>query len=205
MQPINFVRRERALSRARHSERLTVRLIINVDRWIYRFTRRWLSAVNTLLFGTVAAIVIAPVLAGFGYTGAARPIYALFSLVCYQPERRSYHLMGHKLAVCHRCTAIYGSLFAFGLLFSLVRGKLRRPRNGEIAALVVPIMVDGSAVGLGVYDGNLIIRTITGILFGFAMIWLLYPRFEAGFIGIRERLEALFARLVAEGRAAPIK
>jgi hypothetical protein len=47
-------------------------------------------------------------------------------------------------------------------------------------------------------------RVITGTLFGLAMIWLLYPRFETGFGMMRNRIEILFDRLVTQGRAKPL-
>jgi hypothetical protein len=47
-------------------------------------------------------------------------------------------------------------------------------------------------------------RVITGALFGLATIWFLYPGFERGFADMRQRLEALFDRLVAQGRAKPL-
>ncbi len=60
------------------------------------------------------------------------------------------------------------------------------------------------AVGSGLYDGNPVMRVVTGSLFGLAMIWFLYPRFESGFGMMRARIETLFDRLVTQGRAKPL-
>jgi uncharacterized membrane protein len=43
-------------------------------------------------------------------------LYRMFSKICHQDDARSFHLLGHKLAVCIRCSSIYLS-FLFGVLF----------------------------------------------------------------------------------------
>ena len=42
-------------------------------------------------------------------------ITLFYSPVCHQAASRSFHLMGHPLAVCIRCTSIYGG-FLLGLI-----------------------------------------------------------------------------------------
>ena len=204
MQRSTIERNASPVSRESRGDRLTVRLIIGIDRRIYQLSRKWLSAFNSLFVAVIAAAFLAPIFVSVHFASAARPIYAIFGLVCHQQDKRSFHLFGQKMACCQRCAAIYGSIAVFGLLFGMVRHELRRPRPVELAALAAPVVVDGALVGVGYYDGNWVIRSITGILFGFATIWLLYPRFESGFAEIQTRLETLFARLSAEGRATPL-
>jgi len=46
-------------------------------------------------------------------------LYRMFSKICHQDDARSFHLLGHKLAVCIRCSSIYISFFVGVLLVSL--------------------------------------------------------------------------------------
>ena len=188
----------------RRPESVSTRAIIKLDRAIYRFSRRWLVAFNLILGGYAIAVILAPILNVLGQTGAAKPMYGFFGLFCHQDPDRSFHVFGEKFACCERCAAIYGSVALFGLIFALGRDRIRSPRFAEIVALVSPVVLDGMAVGAGIYGGNPLMRVITGTIFGLALIWFLYPRFEAGFATMRVRLETLFDRLVAQGRARPL-
>lgn len=182
----------------------STRAIIAADRSIYRFARRWAPWFNAALLLWVAAFVMAPILVLLGYSGLAQPIYSVFSYVCYQDDRRSFHFSGQKFACCERCTAIYMSSAIAGLLFMTARAWIRPARYHELVLLSTPVLIDGMAVGAGIYDGNTVMRLLTGSLFGIAMVWALYPRFETGFESIRLRLETLFDRLAAQGRARPL-
>ena len=188
----------------RRPDSASTRAIISMDRAIYRFSNRWLLVFNGLSIGYAGAVILAPILLALGQTGAAKPVYGFFGLFCHQDPERSFHLFGQKFACCERCAAIYGSIALFGLLFALVRTRIRSPRYVEMVALVSPVVLDGLAVGAGLYGGNLVMRVMTGSLFGLALVWFLYPRFEAGFLAMRVRIETLFDRLVVQGRAKPL-
>lgn len=192
------------LESSRRPDTVSTRLVIAADRGIYRFARRWAFGFNAVLLIWVAAFVAAPILVILGYPGLAQPIYRVFSYVCYQDDRRSFHFSGQKFACCERCTAIYMSSAFAGLFFMTARAWIRPARYHELVLLTTPVLIDGMAVGAGIYDGNVVMRLLTGSLFGFAMVWALYPRFETGFAAIRLRLESLFERLVAQGRARPL-
>jgi uncharacterized membrane protein len=183
---------------------VSTRAIIAMDRAIYRFSRRWLPAFTGLSTAYAGAVVLAPLLAASEHGRSANAIYGFFGLFCHQNPDRSFHLFGEKFACCERCAAIYASIALFGWLFAFFRTRLRKPQPVALVALISPIVLDGLAVGSGLYGGTVAMRLITGTLFGFAMIWLLYPVFERGFTGIRERLENLFTRLVEQGRARPL-
>ena len=205
MQQVIGPAREAGVSTAKlRPESFSTRAIIAADRFIYRFAGRWLTAFNTVLVAWALAVLVAPLLTAIGRDGAARPIYGFFALFCHQDPDRSFHVFGEKLACCERCAAIYGSIATFGLLFGLVRVRIRAPRYAELLALVLPVVLDGMAVGAGLYNGNAVVRVTTGGLFGLALIWFLYPKFDRGFAAMRTRIEALFERLVAQGRAQPL-
>lgn len=84
---------------------------------------------------------------------------------------------GYKVALCQRDLAIYGSVAFAGLLFALVRTRLRLPTlSVKVYALfLLPIALDGGSALLGLRDSNWWLRTLTGIIFGVASVWLIYP------------------------------
>lgn len=180
------------------------RIVIALDRVIIRIARRWLFLTNSLFFAQVVAILLAPALTSWGQHGVARPIYAFNGLFCHQQDDRSFHLLGEKMACCQRCAAIYASMLLFGLVFSLIRGRLGRPRLGELALLAAPAVVDGGAQLAGLWESSAASRVLSGTLLGAAICWFLLPYLDAGFARIRTQIETLFAKLVAEGRARPL-
>jgi uncharacterized membrane protein len=180
------------------------RLIIALDRIIYRVARRWLFAVNSVFFVHVMTLFLAPALVAWGHSGLARPIYTFNGLFCHQRDDRSFAVLGEKMACCQRCAAIYGSIMLFGLIFALVRGRVRRPHLTEVALLSMPVVVDGGAQLAGLWESTPGTRVLSGTFLGVAVCWLLLPYLEAGFARMRAQLETLFARLVAEGRARPL-
>jgi uncharacterized membrane protein len=86
--------------------------------------------------------------------------------------------VGWKVALCQRDVAIYASVFATGLLYGLVRHRLR-PLPFKIYLLfLIPIAVDGLTQLVGWRESNWWLRSLTGALFGFASVWLAYPYVE---------------------------
>ncbi|MFQ6101681.1 MAG: DUF2085 domain-containing protein [Anaerolineae bacterium] len=130
--------------------------------------------------------------------------------------------LGYKVAWSDRMVSLYGGIFLGGLIFALLRRRLRSPGWRTFVLLTVPMVVDGvthfisdlAGIGQGFrYDngwlatltGNLFpqsfyvgtelssfnswMRLITGLLFGLAVTWMVYPVFEAYFRDARQRLE----------------
>jgi uncharacterized membrane protein len=86
--------------------------------------------------------------------------------------------VGWKVALCQRDVAIYAAVFFTGLLYGLVRHRLR-PLPFKIYVLfLIPIAVDGLSQLVGLRESNWWLRTLTGALFGFASVWLAYPYVE---------------------------
>jgi uncharacterized membrane protein len=100
--------------------------------------------------------------------------------------------VGWKVALCQRDVAIYASVFLTGLLYGLVRNRLR-PLPFKIYILfVIPIAVDGLTQLVGWRESNWWLRTLTGALFGFASVWLAYPYVDEAMQDVLD--EELFPR-----------
>jgi uncharacterized membrane protein/glutaredoxin len=94
---------------------------------------------------------------------------------------------GYKVALCQRDMAIYGAILLAGLLFGLVRKRIR-PLPIWIWFLlgIVPIALDGGSqliaslplLRLPVRESVPALRTLSGALFGVMNVWLAYPYVE---------------------------
>ena len=97
-------------------------------------------------------------------------------------ERRAFRgneITGYKIAVCQRDVAIYGSVVGAGLLFGILRGRVRTIGLKFYLVLLIPIALDGLTQLFGLRESNWWLRTVTGALFGGASVWLAYPYIEA--------------------------
>jgi uncharacterized membrane protein len=122
--------------------------------------------------------------------------------------------MGYKMALCERDIGIYGFILVFGLLFGLLRYRIK-VRSLPIILFIliglVPIAVDGfsqlfsywvvpasgaAPTGFFATVANLLplrestpfMRVFTGALFGFMLAWLAYPQVEKGMADTRDDL-----------------
>ena len=175
--------------------------ILAVDRGVYRIACHWLAYVNAWLLGFLGLALLAPVLAAKGFDGWARVIYTIHRPFCHQRDDRSFHVLGEKMACCHRCTAIYGGFCLFALAYVGLRGRLRPLPWRYLSLLSLPILVDGLTQAAGLRESTWELRVLTGGLFAVGAAWLLLPHLETGFADMRRQLEHRFARLVAQGRA----
>ena len=190
-------------SRWARSPRATA-AILAVDRGIYAVARHWLLAVNAVLFAWIALAALAPVLLSTGHRTWATIIYGLNRPFCHQRPDRSFHILGEKMACCERCAAIYGGLFLFGVAYVAMRGI--RPLSWRGLVLFgLPILVDALTQAAGFRESTAELRVLTGALFAVGLAWLAFPHLEAGFAEMRAQLERRFARLVAQGRARPLR
>jgi len=135
---------------------------------------------NLLSFLVVALSLLAPYLMSLGATLPARVLYFGYRFLCHQMPSRSYFIFGHQAALCQRDLAIFSSILLAGLLFSLVRNRVK-PLNWRIyLLLVIPIALDGFSQLLGWRESNWQLRTLVGALFGLANVGLVYPFIERG-------------------------
>ncbi len=100
--------------------------------------------------------------------------------------------LGYKLAYCERDTAIYTAIFLAGLLFTLLRHRLK-PLPWALCFLsLLPMAIDGTGQLLGLWESAPLARVITGGLFGTACVWLTYPYLEEGMNDVKRTLSTRF-------------
>ncbi len=185
------------------------RLVRLVNRLILSVTRHWLALVNTGMAVILAGALLAPVLMLRGHARAGNLLYRAYGPLCHQLPERSFFIggpqhvysldelnaalgdvtplryvgnreLGYKMAMCERDVAIYAGWLIGGLLFGLLRRRLG-PLRWQIALILsVPMAVDGLAQLVGIAESNWERRTLTGLLFALAVVWLVYPLLERG-------------------------
>lgn len=141
-------------------------LVLWTDRRVLWVSKHWLALANTFFLLYVGLPILAPVLLAYGFTGPANTIYSLYRAACHQLPSRSYFVLGEQVAFCQRDIAIYGTLFLGGLVYSLVRHRLKPPSLRWYVFFLVPIAVDG-----GMQLANQLMRVASiHILWGIGLI-----------------------------------
>ena len=118
-------------------------LVLWADKRIFWVSKHWLALTNAFFLLYVGLPVLAPILLAAGFTRPASIIYTLYRAACHQLPSRSYFIFGEQVAFCQRDVAIYATLFLGGLLFGLVRGRLRPIPLKWYVFFLVPIALDG--------------------------------------------------------------
>src|SRR5258708_16400472 len=80
------------------------------------------------------------------------------------------------MAFCEGNLGILAGLLAFSLAFGLVQRQLQPASFAQFAVLVSPIAIDGLTQLVGWRESTWELRIATGVLFGIASAWFLYPR-----------------------------
>jgi len=187
--------------------------------------RQWPWALNVLLAAFIAGALLAPLLERLGSADAASAIYRVYHLTCHQWAFRSFFLfgsqivyareqldglavdpytftgtpeLGWKMAFCERDLAIYLALLVCGVLYGR-RRSIPALSVQAYALLILPMALDGFTQLFGWRESTWELRVLTGVLFGAASVWFLYPRFDAVFGGEAEARQ--YAR--AESACAP--
>jgi uncharacterized membrane protein len=113
--------------------------------------------------------------------------------------------MGYKVALCERDVAIYGSILLGGLIFALVRHRLKPiPIWLWFAVGIVPIALDGGSqllatlplIDFPIRESTPLLRSLTGLMFGLANVWLAYPYVEDA---MQETRTLVASKLAAAG------
>jgi len=100
-------------------------------------------------------------------------------------------LMGYKVALCERDIAIYTGLLLFGLVFGLLKGKVKSlPMVMWFIFALLPIALDGGTQLISqlpikaimqilpLRESTPLIRSGTGFLFGLGTAWMGLPIIE---------------------------
>ncbi len=148
----------------------------------------------------LALVFAAPLLLAGEHARAANAVYTAFSYLCHQMPERSFHLMGHKLGVCARCTGLYSGFAAGVLLYPLVRSLRRTDSLPRVWLLLacVPITVDFALGFFGIWENTHVSRLVTGAILGAACALFVVP----GFLDLGQLLVKLLRRDDASTREA---
>jgi uncharacterized membrane protein len=167
--------------------------------------RAWPIAINSVVAAFVlVGAVVAPLLAATGLTSAATAVYELYHLTCHQWAFRSFFLFGSqavyardvleeagfdpftlvgqagvgwKMGFCERDLAIYVGVLVFGMWYMRIRSV--KPLGFlTYGLLCLPMAVDGFTQLYGLRESTWELRVVTGLLFGAASAWFVYPRFD---------------------------
>jgi uncharacterized membrane protein len=111
--------------------------------------------------------------------------------------------LGYKVAFCQRDIAIYLAMLGFGLLFA-VTGRRFRPLPFVVWVVIgiLPIALDGGSQLVSQFipvipyrESTPLLRTITGLLFGFTTGWFGFPVIEESMADTRQHLSDKKARV----------
>jgi uncharacterized membrane protein len=140
----------------------------------------------------ILGFLSAPLFAG---SGVSDFLYRFYSVVCHQFESRSLTIHDHSLAVCARCTGIYGGFLA-GVIAVRCSRRLRNRRFAPLALIAVstiPMVTDVACELIGIMHSFASLRIITGAWFGAGLSLLLHrslaETFHSLFSIIRKRYE----------------
>lgn len=110
--------------------------------------------------------------------------------------------LGYKVAFCQRDIAIYGAMLLFGIIFSLSKRKIKAlPFLLWVLVGIMPIGLDGVSQLISQMfeyipyrESTPLLRTMTGVLFGFTTAWFGFPVLEESMQETRQNLSAKKAR-----------
>jgi uncharacterized membrane protein len=158
------------------------RNVVRVAETCGRFLgQHWLALFNSVLAVFIGGAFLGPILAYFGNNAAESWLLNSYHGLCDQIPSHSYYLFGHQICLCERCLAIYSTLLLAGLALAIVP-RLRnrvRPLDWRLwLLLILPMALDGGTQLLGWRESDLILRTITGFLFGLGGAWFIFPHIE---------------------------
>lgn len=194
----SFGARRRALSH---------RIVRIADPLLTTLASRWLLLVNAAVLLFITGAVAAPLLLASDLVAPANALYDFYAAICHQWAFRTFFLfgpqpvyarsellalgadsytfvgnaaLGWKMAFCERDFAIFSGLLLFGVLYAgrWRRGNLPPATFFVYALLITPMAIDGFTQLLGSRESTWELRVATGLLFGLASGWLLYPRFH---------------------------
>ena len=105
--------------------------------------RHWLLLVNSGAILYAGLPWLSPLATASGYPLLGEFLFRIYKPLCHQLPERSFFVCGHQVGFCHRCVAMYSAIVVAGLLFGLLRRRIR-PISLKIGGLLLlPILIDG--------------------------------------------------------------
>lgn len=188
----------------------TARVAGRIDVVARALLRRWLLCVNVANALTLGGAALTPLLQARGWSALATLLYLAYRPMCPQRPEHSYFIAGYKMAFEQRETAIYAGLTLGGILFGLLRGRLRPLSWRHLLLANMPMLVDVLSQTVGLRDSNWQWRTATGVLGALALVWWAYPHLDREFVAPspirsarRERTPEELARAIVLASQAP--
>jgi uncharacterized membrane protein len=122
-------------------------------------------------------IAAAPLAVASGHSEIATGIYRAFGTICHQRADRSFFIDGHKLAVCSRCTGIYGGFMFTLLVYPLVRSlrNTSTPARKWLVLAALPLAIDFSLTFFGIWENTHTSRLLTGLFLGSVSVFYVMP------------------------------
>lgn len=126
-------------------------------------------AILAFIWGALIITALAsPLLLSCAFPIAAFFTYLPFSFICHQIPERSFAILHHPLAVCHRCSGIYLGFFLGTLQTSLFLRISPRAQRTCIVAAAAFLALDALIPFSGLWNGFWLCRFLTGLAFGAA-------------------------------------
>lgn len=155
-----------------------------------------LVVVGSLFF--VGLLFAAPLAQAKGARGFAYVVYEAFSHVCHQMPERSFHLAGHSLAVCARCTGLYVGFATVAAFYPLLTSlkRVHTPERKWLFIAAAPLGIDFALGFIGIWENSHVSRLLTGGLLGGVSVFFIMP----GLVQL-----SLYQRLFGPGSAKESK
>jgi uncharacterized membrane protein len=140
------------------------------------FVLNYWALMMTLVLGViVGAALSVPLLTYAGLDSISKPIFYTLHLICAQIPSHSFYILGHQLGMCARNMAIYGSMFAGGVIFLASKKRLPGIPWWFWVMLMLPMAYDGITQMFGLRESTWELRVLTGTLFGLGNMWFALP------------------------------
>jgi uncharacterized membrane protein len=161
-------------------------LLILLDRLILWLSRHWLLLFS-LFFGLYAGLpVLAPLLMSWRWVRLANAIYFVYQFQCHQMPSRCFFVGRFQVGICERDLALYGGMGLAGMVYGVLRQRVRPLPVRVWIVLVAPLVLDGLTQLLGLRTSNWELRTLSGLLAAGGSVWLVYPHLHRGFSEVEE-------------------
>jgi uncharacterized membrane protein len=131
-------------------------------------------ALLACVWGSVCLLILAaPILLARSCVGTASILYVTFAHFCHQIPDRSFFLLGHPLAVCHRCFGLYLGFFFGSLIHIPFLYRSLLSRRLCVASACLPVLLDVILTRCGLWQSTGISRFFMGLFLGYLLSPLL--------------------------------